>query len=674
MGDGRGGGTAYYFPPVPRSLVVGNGNALVSYDANYDVRDIYYPYIGQLNQTLGNVCRTGFFIDGKFAWLDDGGWQRQLGYLGDTLITDVTLIHAGLGLQVRFNDFVDMARDYFIRSVQITPGAPIQVGRVFFHYDWSIGSSDLGCTVLYEPRHRAVLAYKDAWYFLAGGQAGPEPGISSWATGKKGGDSAGTWLDAVDGELGRNPIEQGAVDCTIAFDFGPAAAGSARPVVHWLTMGSRFRDVAHFGQDLILSRGVENYETRTRTYWTVWSDQDHRHLDEMLSESCRGLFRRSIATVRAHADNRGGLIASTDFDITRFARDTYDYVWPRDGALAMNALDRTDHEEVTRRFFQFCREALTEQGYLLHKYNPDGTVGSSWHPWVRPDGTQVLPVQEDETGLVLWALWEHFRLHHNIDFVVDLYTSLVTPAADWMAEYFDDRNGLPMPSFDLWEERWGVHAFTVGAIHGGLDAARKFADLFGDKDASDRYRSALERLREGADRLLYRPEMKRFCRRLEVGNDGSVTPDPVIDSAIYGLWRFGMYAPDEPRIVETMTAIADQLRNRAECGGQARYANDYYFQVERDVQLVPGNPWFICTLWLAQWQIATARTEADLENPRRLIHWTVDHQGPGGLLSEQLDPHSGAPLSVSPLTWSHAELVVTVDEYARKAMHLRPKP
>jgi GH15 family glucan-1,4-alpha-glucosidase len=96
--------------------------------------------------------------------------------------------------------------------------------------------------------------------------------------------------------------------------------------------------------------------------------------------------------------------------------------------------------------------------------------------------------------------------------------------------------------------------------------------------------------------------------------------------------------------------------------------------VERDVQLVPGNPWFICTLWLAQWQIATARTEADLENPRRLIQWTVDHQVPGGLLSEQLDPHSGAPLSVSPLTWSHAELVVTVDEYARKAMHLRPKP
>jgi GH15 family glucan-1,4-alpha-glucosidase len=41
------------------------------------------------------------------------------------------------------------------------------------------------------------------------------------------------------------------------------------------------------------------------------------------------------------------------------------------------------------------------------------------------------------------------------------------------------------------------------------------------------------------------------------------------------------------------------------------------------------------------------------------------------LLSEQLHPHTGAPLSVSPLTWSHAEFLVTVDEYCAKAESLR---
>ena len=145
----------------------------------------------------------------------------------------------------------------------------------------------------------------------------------------------------------------------------------------------------------------------------------------------------------------------------------------------------------------------------------------------------------------------------------------------------------------------------------------------------------------------------------------------VLDSAIYGLWRFGMYPADDERITETMRAIAEQLANKASCGGIARYTDDYYFKVEADTTKVPGNPWFICTLWLAQWYIATAQEPHDLKPARDIINWVVAHQIPGGLLSEQLDPNTGAPLSVSPLTWSHAELIVTVDEFCRKSERLR---
>jgi GH15 family glucan-1,4-alpha-glucosidase len=267
---------------------------------------------------------------------------------------------------------------------------------------------------------------------------------------------------------------------------------------------------------------------------------------------------------------------------------------------------------------------------------------------------------------VLWSLWQHYRIHRNLDFVVGLYSTLIVPAADWMVSYVDERNGLPMPSWDLWEERWGVHAFTVGSVWGGLEAARSFADLFGDQKAYARYRDATERLREASDTNLYSAELGRFPRRVTVEDDESVTVDTVLDSAIYGLWRFGMYPPDDSRVVETMGAIADQLSNKAGAGGVARYTDDYYFQVERDTRLVPGNPWFMCTLWLAQWYVATAKTPADLAPAKKMIDWTVAHQLPGGLLSEQLDPHTGAPLSVSPLTWSHAEYLVTVDEYCRK--------
>jgi GH15 family glucan-1,4-alpha-glucosidase len=656
---------------VPRSLVIGNGNVLVGFDASYFVRDIYYPRVGDSNQTMGNVCRTGFFIDGKFAWLDDGAWDRQIGYAEDSLVTDVTLKHPRLGITVKFEDYVDLARNWFIRNVQVTSASGFNTGRVFFHYDWNIEGSDIGNTVLFDPRHRGVIAYKANRYFMIGGRSGAEFGVSTWANGKKGNGLAGTWVDAEDGVLGQNPIEQGAVDCTIGFEIGPAASNETRALTHWVCMGTRLSEVTAYGQELILSKGPDTYRARTITYWHVWAEKDHRHIDEELGSDVTRLYRRSILTARTHVDNRGAIIASTDFDITKFARDTYAYAWPRDGALVANALDRAGHEDVTRQFFTFCQQSLVEEGFFLHKYTPYGQPGSSWLPWVDKRGERTLPIQEDETGLVLWSLWQHYRIHRNLDFVVGLYTTLVVPAADWMVGYFDERNDLVKSSWDLWEERWGVHAFTVGSVWGGLEAARNFADLFGDNSAYTRYRDAAEKLREAADTHLYSRDLGRFPRRITIDDDGTQTIDMVLDSAITGLWRFGMYTPDDPRIVATMNAIADQLSNKGACGGIARYSNDYYFKVDPDTKKVPGNPWFMCTLWLAQWYIATAKTTHDLKPARDIINWVVAHQMPAGLLSEQLDPNTGAPLSVSPLTWSHAEFIVTVDDFCRKAERLR---
>ncbi|MFI5282065.1 MAG: glycoside hydrolase family 15 protein [Candidatus Dormibacterales bacterium] len=656
---------------MPRSIVIGNGNVLVGFDSNYSVRDLYFPRVGDANQTMGNVCRTGFFVDGRFAWLTDPAWERKLGYAEHSLVTDVTLKHAGLGISVHFEDFVDLARNWFIRNVEITSASGFTTARVFIHYDWYIEGSDIGNTVAYDPRHRSVIAYKADRYFLIGGHSGPEFGIDTWANGKKGNGSAGTWVDAEDGTLGRNPIEQGSVDCTVGFDFASAGPGETRSVSHWLCMGRQLGDVTTFGQDLIVNRGPDTYHGRTLTYWQVWAEKDHRHIEAEIGQEGMHLYRRSVLTARTQVDNRGAIIASTDFDITKFARDTYAYSWPRDGALVANALDRADHEDVTRQFFTFCQQALTPEGFFLHKYTPYGRPGSSWLPWVDAHGRRCLPIQEDETGLVLWALWQHYRLHGNLDFVVSLYTTLVVPAADWMVSYIDERNGLPQPSWDLWEERWGVHAFTVGAVWAGLDAARNFADLFGDVAAYVRYRDAADKLHEAVDKHMYSNDLNRFVRRVIVEDDGMMTMDLVLDSSIYGLWRFGLYPPDEPRIAATMLAIADQLANKAATGGIARYVDDYYFKVDADTKKVPGNPWFMCTLWLAQWRAATAKKVDDLEPARDIINWVVAHQTPGGLLSEQLDPNTGAPLSVSPLTWSHAELIVTVDDLCRKAEQIR---
>jgi glucoamylase len=105
---------------------------------------------------------------------------------------------------------------------------------------------------------------------------------------------------------------------------------------------------------------------------------------------------------------------------------------------------------------------------------------------------------------------------------------------------------------------------------------------------------------------------------------------------------------------------------KTDVGGCARYEDDYYHQVSQDLANVPGNPWFICTMWLAQYEIASARGDANLKEAVKILEWVADHALPSGALAEQVHPYTNEPLSVSPLTWSHATFVTVVLEYLEK--------
>ena len=49
-----------------------------------------------------------------------------------------------------------------------------------------------------------------------------------------------------------------------------------------------------------------------------------------------------------------------------------------------------------------------------------------------------------------------------------------------------------------------------------------------------------------------------------------------------------------------------------------------------------------------------------------ILEWVANHALPSGVLAEQVNPESGEPLSVSPLTWSHATFVATARRMIRK--------
>ena len=94
------------------------------------------------------------------------------------------------------------------------------------------------------------------------------------------------------------------------------------------------------------------------------------------------------------------------------------------------------------------------------------------------------------------------------------------------------------------------------------------------------------------------------------------------------------------RIRQMAGPPAERLWVGTPIGGIARYEHDYYHQVEHeDIERVPGNPWVICTLWLALHKIEIARTLADLEKALEYLDWAQERSLSSGVLAEQRSRH-----------------------------------
>ena len=655
---------------MPRDLPIGNGDLLVTFDEKYRARDVYFPYVGKYNQTEGYPQRFGVWADGVFAWSEDAGWKRSLGYRDGTLVTNVVMEHAGMELRLVCNDCVDFHESVWLRKITVEDtsgrGAARDV-RVFFHIDPSIQETQVGDTANYDPATASLVIYKGDYYFLVNGCDTSKCGIDHWAIGSKRiGGAEGTWRDAEDGVLGRNAISQGSVDATVGVNVAVPAGGAA--VAHiWVVFAHDYDSAARTNK-MIWERTPDKFIGRTDAYWKLWAVKDQSELD-FLPPAVRALYVRSLLVLRTQIDNRGAIIAANDSDITHFAGDTYSYCWPRDGALVAYALILAGQSELSREFFRYCGRCITKRGYFLHKYTPDGKLASSWHPWII-EGKAALPIQQDETALVLWSLRQHFLRYHDVEFVKPLYNSLVITPAKWMVDH-RDANGLPLPSWDLWEERRGVHTFTVAATIAALRAARDFAADFGDAGRAAWFEKGASEMAAAMMKHLWNEKAGRFARTATPDGKGGYVLDMTADSANFAVWWLGALGCEDSHAESEMDALREILWCKTPIGGCARYQNDYYHRVVNDrPKEIPGNPWVICTLWHAQWAVARAETVEELQPAVDLLAWAAERAADSGVLAEQVDPLTGAMLSVSPLTWSHATVVIAVQELLAKRKQL----
>jgi glucoamylase len=423
---------------------------------------------------------------------------------------------------------------------------------------------------------------------------------------------------------------------------------------------------------------LDGFDAASSVYVREWSRWQHEHADAMRTNDRPGLYRTSLAVIRTHEEKRfpGGLIASLSipwgFDKGDEDLGGYHLVWPRDLVEAAGALVAAGATD----------DALRIVSYLEVTQEPDG----HWPQNMWIDGTPFWNgIQMDETAFPI--LLVDLLRRSGID--VERFWGMVRRAAGFLV-----RNG-PLTQQDRWEEDPGYSPFTAAVEIAGLLAAADLADAHGEPTVACYLRETADAWNSCIERWTYAmgtPLAKRlgvegyYVRIAPVETADAATPlagfvpiknrplgwsqapaAEMVSPDALALVRFGLRAPDDPRIVNTVRVVDALLKMPTPHGDMwRRYNGDGYGEHEDGSPfdgVGVGRLWPLLTGERAHYELAAGRTSAAAELLRTLERLANE----GGLLPEQTWDGPDLPErelllgrpsgSAMPLVWVHAEYV-----------------
>ncbi|MDB5188185.1 MAG: glycoside hydrolase 15-related protein [Candidatus Kaiserbacteria bacterium] len=651
---------------MSRSMILSNGELAVALDSVGQVRDIYYPHVGQEDHVRGHYLhRVGVWVEGVMSWISDPDWSVVVTCENNALASSIIARNNNLQIELLFTDIIYNEQPVFVRRVRVTNGADrIREIKLYFGQQFEIYKAHGGDTAFFDPESHSIVHYKDKRAFLMSGNLDGEQ-FQDYATGRAGyNNQEGTHRDCDDGMLSQNAIEHGPADSVIGF-YGQYAVGQSRVCHYWLLAAHSIHEARALDHS-VRQKTASHIVLSTREYWRAWIKTYTTDLSKLSSVQSQ-LYTKSLMYVRAHLDGQGGIIASLDSDMLQWGYDTYAYVWPRDAAYAATMLDIVGDTSAAKRFFKFCARVISADGYFLHKFWADGSFGSSWHPWIK-DGHPQLPIQEDETAIVVVALYNHFQQSRDLEFLEAMFDVLVKKPAEFMIHYRDGRTHLPFPSYDLWERKRGTSTYTSASVYGALVAASEMAKILGKSDLEVQYLTVAHEIRAAILEHLWDEEKGVFINMITHTGEKMEYDRTVDISSVYGLMKFEVLDVHDDRMIRAWNTSIKILTKNILAGGVARFENDEYFRID---STAPGNPWVLTTLWYAEYIIRSAENIADMKKATDIFDWVVLHAQPSGVLSEQLNPYTGEQVGATPLAWTHAAYVLTVQAYLECMLHLK---
>ncbi len=434
------------------------------------------------------------------------------------------------------------------------------------------------------------------------------------------------------------------------------------------------------GQHALISL-LEDFDETKAAYvagWQAW----HKTLTSSTasSGSQRPLYQLSAAVLHTHESKRveGGIVASLSIPWGFSKGDDdlggYHLTWPRDLVETAGGFLAVGARHAARRVLR----------YLQVTQEPDG----HWSQNMWLDGTPYWNgIQMDETALPILLVDLAAREGVIDRRELDAFWPMVQRAAAFVV-----RNG-PVSPQDRWEEDPGYSPFTIAAEIAALLVAADLADAAGHtiaaaymRETADDWNASIERWLYVTDTLLAKQHGVDgyYVRVAEPDQAGAASPcqgfvpiknrppdqstglaSSMVSLDALAFVRFGLRAPDDPRIVSTVTVIDATLKVDTPNGpAWHRYQGDGYGEHADGAPfdgIGIGRAWPLLTGERAHYELAAGRPQA----AEQLAQALEAFAGDSGLLPEQVWDGDDVPErelfrgyasgSAMPLVWAHAE-------------------
>jgi GH15 family glucan-1,4-alpha-glucosidase len=398
-----------------------------------------------------------------------------------------------------------------------------------------------------------------------------------------------------------------------------------------------------------LQTTVREFCDRTRDYWMDWVRRLSISYDWQ-----EAIIRAAITLKLSNFEETGGIVAAHTTSIPEAPGSgrtwDYRYCWLRDAYFVVKALNRIGATQTMEDFISFILgvafnpDDVLRPVYSIVPTDPmdekiaDRLQGYRGDGPVRIGNAAVEQVQHDTYGSIILAAMPMFfdrRLPRPGDeSLFKLLETLGVKAQRFALE----------PDAGIWEYRGRqrVHTHSATMCWAGCSRLAAIASRLGFTDRALHWNAVADGIHDEVLKGAWNEKRGAFTAAF--GADE-------LDASVLLLPELGLIEPTDPRFVSTVAAMERELVREKHV---MRYASADDFGL-------PVTAFLICRFWLvdALWSL-DRREEA-----RELFVDALKHRNRYGLLSEDVDPQTGALWGNFPQTYSMAGLILTAMRLSR---------